>query len=396
MSVMYKLKPMEKAQGKIAAKHVFFAALTLSTPFIARSDLPTAATDMRKVYYNEDFIARLDGDEVMFVVIHEIMHILLKHGLRLKHRDRWLWNIACDHVINLKLVALGFKLIDHPEWKDFGPLGLKLFCDKQYTDMHEEHVYELLLQEENDKPKPEAGRAQGSVNAKGSGGSSFSDDILEVPEDPSERKVIEEKIDRDVARAVTIAQARGQLPAGFEHLIKEFFEAQVSWEVVLQRFMSKFVRTESSWSRRNRRFHNVYLPGRKGTKLAEITIIGDSSGSMFNKTIFDRVGSEINYMIKRLKPDLVRVVWADDAECSNEEEFRRGDDVVLHPKGGGGTDMRRPLAHIEQYNPSFAILITDGYTPWPSQPTPYPLIVCCTTDASAPDWAMVVRIQIDA
>jgi len=127
----------------------------------------------------------------------------------------------------------------------------------------------------------------------------------------------------------------------------------------------------------------------------ELTIVADSSGSMFNKAIFERIAVAVNYIVTTIKPMIVRVVWADDSEMSSIDVFESGVEVVLHPKGGGGTDMRRPLKYVaEQYSPEVVLLLTDSYTPWPDVPTPYPLIIGCTTNAPCPDWAAVVRIEV--
>jgi predicted metal-dependent peptidase len=126
----------------------------------------------------------------------------------------------------------------------------------------------------------------------------------------------------------------------------------------------------------------------------ELTIVADSSGSMFTKEIFERIAVAVNHIVTVIKPLEVRVIWADDKDCSNVDVFADGEDVVLHPKGGGGTDMRKPLAYVEQYSPEVVLLLTDGYTPWPDMATPYPLIIGCTTDAPCPDWAGVVRIEV--
>jgi hypothetical protein len=48
--------------------------------------------------------------------------------------------------------------------------------------------------------------------------------------------------------------------------------------------------------------------------------------------------------------------------------------------------------HVMQYDPTLAILITDGYTPWPETDPPYPLIVLCTTNAPVPI-GQVVRVR---
>ena len=50
--------------------------------------------------------------------------------------------------------------------------------------------------------------------------------------------------------------------------------------------------------------------------------------------------------------------------------------------------------HPQTREPEYAVvvLLTDGYTPWPDCEPPYPLIVCCTTDADVPV-GQVVRMH---
>jgi predicted metal-dependent peptidase len=64
--------------------------------------------------------------------------------------------------------------------------------------------------------------------------------------------------------------------------------------------------------------------------------------------------------------------------------------------GGGGTDMRVPLAYSEEeYAPDVTVLVTDTYTPWPDKPLKGQLIVAATQDGNVPSWATKVRIPDD-
>ena len=63
------------------------------------------------------------------------------------------------------------------------------------------------------------------------------------------------------------------------------------------------------------------------------------------------------------------------------------------PAGGGGTDVGCVFAHIDKYklNPHVVIVLTDGYTPYPSmygKPTLWGVI----TDETPP-WGKIVRIR---
>ena len=85
--------------------------------------------------------------------------------------------------------------------------------------------------------------------------------------------------------------------------------------------------------------------------------------------------------------------WA-DTQVKGEQVFSASEFAFskLKPCGGGGTDMRNPLKHVEQYNPQVVVLLTDCYTPWPDTPCPFPVICISTTKAPSPAW--MERIEI--
>ena len=64
------------------------------------SDIEIAAVDVTvgEIYVNPG--AGLDLDEWKFVLAHEFLHAGLQHHARRNGRDPYLWNIACDFVIN--------------------------------------------------------------------------------------------------------------------------------------------------------------------------------------------------------------------------------------------------------------------------------------------------------
>ena len=189
-----------------------------------------------------------------------------------------------------------------------------------------------------------------------------------------------------------MARAAGKMPANIDLLVDGVVNPPQRWDVVLREFMTRMVQSSETWNRRNRRFTAV-LPSRQDVGMGELNVIGDTSGSMLQDNHFKQVATEINYCNEFVKPERTRVVWADAEACSGEQVFEPGEEVVLEPKGGGGTDMRLPLKFVEQYNPCCVILITDCYTPWPDTPTPYPLIVLSTTNAPCPPWALRLDLR---
>jgi predicted metal-dependent peptidase len=363
---------------------MFFASALLQTRFIEDLTCPTAWTDMTVIGYNPVFIEGLDVPTAKFVVIHELMHILLKHGLRRGSRDHDAWNEACDFAINIMLYDLGFKI-----WR-------WALIDPKYRGMTAEQIYAAREQQQQKgqggKPSQQNQQSQQSTQS-GQGG--LSGDLRPVPAaTPAQAAAIEHEINKTLARASAIARAHGVMPGELAAIIGATYDEPVPWELVLQDFLTACIAQDENWSKRNRRYSDVILPSHKGSGMDELTIIADSSGSMFSKAIFERIAVAVNHIVTVIKPMVVRVVWADDAECSNIDIFEEGNEVVLHPRGGGGTDMRKPLAFVESYDPEVVLLLTDAYTPWPEVDTPYPLIIGCTTDAPCPEWARTVRIQV--
>lgn len=70
-------------------------------------NIPTACTNGRDEMYARGFVSSLNDAELRFLVLHEVYHKLFKHLTTWKHlydQDPQLANMACDYVINLKIV----------------------------------------------------------------------------------------------------------------------------------------------------------------------------------------------------------------------------------------------------------------------------------------------------
>lgn len=349
------MKKIDKAKGKMIMKQAFFASLICSTPIVEENSVPTAATDMLKIYYNAEFINSLELDVVLFVLAHEVLHIVYKHGLRSRQRNPQVWNMACDYAINLILRDYGFSV-----WKS-------ALLDDQYKGMSAEEIYDLLMK--NPAKQPQS-------NAMG-------DDIKE-PENLSEeqRAEIERQIQQRVAQAATMARSQGQLKGELERLVDAVLNPQPAWQDLLREYMTRVSHDDENWMRRNRRYPGVYLPAMYSEGMGEIIVIGDTSGSITNEEL-GNVITAVEDIATSTRPERVRLIWA-DTKVAGEQVFENGEPILAQPKGGGGTDMRVPLEYAGQFAPDVVVLITDGYTPWPDSEPEFPLIVCCTTREVSP------------
>ena len=97
---------------------------------------PTAATDGRHLYYNTEFFHKLSTKEIEFVIGHEILHCVFNHLQRNENRNRMLYNIAADYLVNNTLVrdGIGEK-----------PKDIQIFQDHKYDGWSSEEVYDELF-----------------------------------------------------------------------------------------------------------------------------------------------------------------------------------------------------------------------------------------------------------
>lgn len=391
---------LKKARARMLVKHPFFATIMMGMPMVETTEIPTAATDMKTLFVNPDFIDSLDDDLIMFVIAHEVMHTALMHGLRRTTRDPMRWNIAADYSINLTLKASGFKvwdqaLLDDKYLDKSGPTSSAMGADK---------IYNLLTAEEDAKPKPKPGQGdpqegQGQPGPGQPGGqpqpgtgepggahhSPMLGDLKDTGSggDPIAEDQIAKDIQQRVAQAATIARMTGNMSGDLERFVNSIIDPQVPWQDMLRHLMTKVRQDQESWQRRNRRFA-VYLPSRHSVRMGPMVLINDTSGSISPDEI-RKYNGEAGSIAEDLNPERIVIIHC-DSSVKSVQEFESGEfDVALvKPKGGGGTDMRVALTKALDYEPAVVVLFTDGYTPWPTTEPDYPLIVCCTTNKACP------------
>ena len=383
---------MQQARGRLILQYVFWAVLALSLPMVEDPGCGTAWTDHKRIGFDPKFIESLPLDVVLFVIAHEVAHVMFLHSLRRGERDPILWNIAADHAINLLLKKCGFTI-----WA-------KACCDQRFAGMSAEQIYAQLKQEAEKrgkgKGKPGDGDEDGDGDGPGQPGKGgtmkggkytpapgemdgIGGDLKYVDMTPEEAREAERDIKGKVSQAATQAKMCGQLPQAIAQAVGELLDPPQPWYRVFAEYMRQVVYEAESWSRRNRRYASYFMPGRHNYKMGELVIIGDTSGSMCSPAVYARMSVEIQGVVEQLKPTRTRVIWADDTDCSSQQVFEYGDLIKIEPKGGGGTDMRKPLKFVEQYEPLVVLLITDCYTPWPTTAT-FPVVCASTTDQEMP------------
>lgn len=154
---------------------------------------------------------------------------------------------------------------------------------------------------------------------------------------------------------------------------------------------------EPTYRKRNRRQECDDLPLRGEFKFnPDCVIIVDTSGSMGCGPKSDRVCRAMTAIAQGLRRvHQPRVIAWDgalqsDARISSLKQFAW--------QGGGGTSMDAAVVMADtKYKPDAIVLVTDGYTAWPANPTRARLIVALVDKGSTPPkWSKVVDLTKEA
>lgn len=297
----------------------------------------------------------LTEQECRFVIAHEILHVGLFHSHRCEGRDPYLWNIACDFVINGWLIEMGIGTLPQvgglydPELKG---LSAESIYDRIVTDMRRFRRLATL-------------RGVGLSDMMG----------------PSEGRPDSHAMDLDefYRRAMSqgleyhLSENRGFLPAGLIEEIRTLNQPPIAWDVELARWFDDWfdpvekVRSFARPSRRQASTPDIPRPSlvpREGVADGRtFGVILDTSGSMDRKLLAKALGAIASYSVVHEVP-MVRVVFCDAA--AYDQGYIAPDAIAdcVQVKGRGGTILQ-PAIDLLQTSDDFPkdgplLVITDG------------------------------------
>ena len=378
---------LSEALSKLIHQQPFFAVLLLDLLEIKETDqVPTAATDAKHLFINPEWFNPLDIEERVFVLAHEILHVIFGHVPRMKmYMDRGVgpdlkawsnsrWNQATDYIINdtlakSKVGRMPMGGLHHPNY------GADDLADDVYLKVPE------------DKPKGKGGSTNGTGNWD-----------VHMPPSPNSPAPSQSQVQRAVKSAAAAAKSQGKTPYGMERLVDEICEPQISWaeqiKLALHRVAGK---DASTWARPNRRrlatAPHVYWPGTESYQVGVIVMVEDSSGSVSEKERSHFFG-EMAGILTELTPQQAFVSDCDTV-CHPFEEVNDVEDLRSYvTKGGGGTHMPAIFDKLaeEHIVPDALVILTDMYTDF-GDPPGYPVIWVATSDKIA-DHGETIRIHV--
>jgi predicted metal-dependent peptidase len=352
---------LDKAKVSLVTQHPFFAAILMKRKIIFDRTIKTAAVDQRaQIYVNPDWIEERTVDEIVFVLAHEVGHVIGQHASRRGTRQAKKWNTAGDAWINDMLKEAGIG--------DFieGCVDMPGSKDRTVDDIY------------NGLPDNPDG---------GDGG--IGDDLIErgEPMTGEEETQLDADIRVEIAQAAQAAKAQGKGLGGLEKIIADLIDPGTPWFDILERYMVSKVASDTTWARPNRRFADIaYLPSVGSVpQMGVLCLQVDVSGSIQKKEL-DYYNGHFSRIVELCNPQEVHVLYTDTSVCKHEI-FQQGEPVSLQFYSGGGTDMEEGFAYLarEGIEPEVFVCLTDGYTDFNQENAPgFPVVWCISSDIVAP------------
>jgi predicted metal-dependent peptidase len=398
------------------ARWPYLSTLLFNLKIVESSQLPTLAVDDGwRMYYSPDFVMEQSAEALATMVLHEALHCVNQHGPRFRalSQSRHLhvtWNFAGDVGIN--------HVLDRAQmpWGDFEPLRFTHLSKFDVNpEMGTEKIFFTIVEYYNQHPEEvDQFTDCGSII----GGEARDYEISRSHSDNPAIKSDQQDVIRDqVAQEIlkhAYTKGIGSIPGELLRWAQELLEPTIDWRRALAgAFRTSLAtvlgRRDYVYTRPSRRQsamrignHEIILPSMRKPAPPAIAIIVDTSGSIGNDEITLFL-SEVDGIVKANGISQGVTVIPCDADIGEIQKLRsRGAITTLKLTGGGGTDMGVGIAAAGKLRPTpkIVIVLTDGFTPWP---TSVPkgvetLIVCLTAEESlntTPNWAKTILIDKD-
>ncbi len=347
-----------------------FACQLLSTTAVESMTIDT----QWRIYSNPNYLESTGVAEVAAHIVHNLNHALRNHAARstalsVQARMGNVWNVACCCEIDDDLVADGLSLPDDLPFPYMYSLNNGETAEKYYKNLIDSDFvewFDLDLSEVNIEGYPSCGSA-----ADGFPGSYELDEATLSP-------VEQELLRHSTAQAIrdfAESQTPGTVPAGLFRWASARLEPKVNWRKVLASTVRRSLHqkrgtADYSWKRLPRRQDLSSRMLRPGTILPvpSLAVVVDTSGSMSEDDLSSAM-AEVEAILTRVVPGYaINLVTVDaEVQASSRILTRRG----IELKGGGGTDMRVGIEEAARSRPAAIIVLTDGFTPWPTRRPPH-------------------------
>lgn len=413
---------------RVLLNNGFYGLLLMHIILALDEECESVATDGNRIYFAPKFLDTISDSELDFVMVHEILHVALRHCFREDGRDTKLFDDACDIVVNSNILLANNMDKKSITLKNYGVSKHKTPDNREGYKFTAEEIYNMLLLSVGSKSSSESKLLDGvelEVSSKkqpvnklnnkietgeklsglSDGQHSWDNHSRWKQDDTTNLKDVWLKRIVDAAEAIEIQEAskeRGTIPLFAKRLLKDMKKPQTDWRTILTDFVQEEI-CDYSFSPPDRRFDDspFYLPdfNEKDFSISNILFMVDTSGSMDERMI-STAYSEIKGAIEQFDGKLKGWLGFFDAAVIEPKEFESIDELeIIRPEGGGGTDFDVIFEYVNENmaeNPPVSIVIlTDGYAPFPNEnkSNGIPVLWLLNNEDVNPPWGKVARVK---
>ena len=357
------MEKIESSRLKIFRQDPFLGYVLQRIDIEIVNNIETAATNGKKIIFSKKFLKDLTLQQTIFVLLHELLHIVLEHPQRgKKFDDQYRFNIACDIVVNDTLDSFGFSneglpIIDGSKYHMPG-LGHTV-----------EDIYNLLPNDIKEKTL---------------------DYHFEWNLEDIDYSKIEEIIES--ARLAGFTSRIDGLMNRSINSVEYGYESN-KWRELLNKYVTKDI-FEYSLSKIDTRYGKVLLPSfiEDEECLKNIWFVVDASFSMRNSHLALMFG-EIERIIRHYKSvqcdvSFFSTITTEPMRFKNKRDLYN---AFRKMRSSGGTDFKQIFADMKEFYlsklPSLVVVLTDGFAEYPTLCEKFnvPVVWCLTNEENLPE-----------
>ena len=357
---------------EFSGNYLFYAHM-IGQCSVKIQDIPAPAAvsfdiDHYNLYINPELFDKYPLVERLFILKHEMLHILYDHVNRKDDRDHMQWNIATDCAINQQ------DVLGHVPEKCITPLTMEKYVNMQVPVDESAEFYYKFFQQNMPESEPDTGDFNHINNQNSQDNQDPSENPVDgIPQtldnhDMWEESVGDSELQKDVTKKMIekaqeeTIKGKGSLPSGLSELLKlHTRKSEVSWKKMLRNIVgNKKANKRSTIMRQARRFpKRSDLRGTMKDRVFNLLVIVDVSASMDDESLLHTLGEVQNICkLTNTELDLIQV----DTVAFPPEKLTRSTKLITR-KGNGGTDLHPALDIAKQYNIKYdaIVVLTDGF-----------------------------------
>lgn len=438
------IQKLTRSRERIFNQNGFFGRLLLCMKFQLDENLATAATNGESICWGADFLDKITDLQTDIIMVHELLHVILKHCLRADNFEHKRFNIACDIVVNSIILETMDITEDGFDFGDIGRMVYKMPNGANGANYTAEEVYQMLgeypdfinrisvsvdgSEAENksdgdNESSDGKNRDDGIESGVENGFSGRKDSVRnrnsrhEGPcniDSHNRWKEFSDKADMSGKWDQRITDFAKELrfrdPSAYQELVPKYVQRIIEglttkhtdWRALLNAFIQKDI-CDYSFNPPDRRHDgsDFFIPdfNEKEETVKNILFMIDTSGSISDDMLADAY-SEIKSAIEQFRGNLEGCLGFFDAVVQPPVSFESVDDLIsIRPVGGGGTDFKIIFEYVENEMsdnpPDSIIILTDGYADFPDEKVAngIPVFWMINNNDITPPWGHIARIE---